>query len=269
MISSPANPTVKRLALLHERRGRLHEGLFLVEGVRSVEEALDGGVTPDTILVAPDTLRATARGRAFHERLLHQRGLPPPLEVTAAVLRRVADTETPAGVIAALPRSPMRDPAALPRAHGLTLVLDGVADPGNAGTILRTAAAADVDAVIALAGCVDLYAPKVVRAAMGAHVRLPLAVDIDPAALGSWLPARSDVVLADARAEASVYDADLRGPLSLVVGGEAHGAVHTGAVPAVRKVAIPMPGAIESLNVAVATAIILFEALRQRRTPTA
>ncbi len=264
MISSTTNPTIKRLALLRERRGRLQQDLFLVEGVRSVEEALDAQVRPEVTLVAPDTLRATARGRALYERLLHGRDSSALLEVTPAVLRRVADTETPAGVVAALSRTPIGDLALLPHDRGLALVLDGVADPGNAGTILRTAAAAGVDGVIALSGCADLYAPKVVRAAMGAHFRLPLAVDVEPATLTPWLPTRGAVLLADARATDTIYDADLRGPAVLVVGGEAHGALHAGALPGLRRVAIPMPGATESLNVAVATAVILFETLRQR-----
>jgi len=265
MISSTANPTIKRLALLHERRGRLQQGLFLVEGVRSVEEALDARLRPDTVLVAPDLLGVTARGRALYERLCHERGLPGALEVTPAVLRRVAATETPAGVVIALARVPVQDLALLPRDRGLALALDGVADPGNAGTILRTAAAAGVDAVIALSGCADLYAPKVVRAAMGAHVRLPLAVDVEPAALAAWLPTRGAVLLADAHAGDTIYDVDLRGPAVLIAGGEAHGALHAGALPGARPVAIPMPGAAESLNVAVATSAILFEILRQRR----
>ena len=265
LIVSLSNPIVKRLRLLQERRGRTQQGLFLVEGVRLVEEALESGAQPDTVLVAPAMLSATARGRALLQRLLHQRGLPPPLEVTPAVLRHVADTETPAGIVVALPLGPAHALADLPRRAGLALVLDGVQDPGNAGTILRTAAAAGVDAVVALAGCVDLYAPKVVRAGMGAHFRLALAVDVDPTTLPSWLASRGQALLADASAAQSIYDADLRGPATLIVGSEAHGAVRTEELPELRRVAIPMPGAMESLNVAVATAIILFEVLRQRR----
>src|SRR5256886_14123371 len=124
--ASPSNPAVKRLRLLHERRGRAQQGRFLVEGVRLVEEALEGGAQPDTVLVAPAMLGATARGRALLQRLMHQRDLPPPVEVTSAVLRHVADTETPSGVVAALPLGPTRALAPLPRRAGLALVVDGV-----------------------------------------------------------------------------------------------------------------------------------------------
>src|SRR5436305_4529919 len=162
LIASLSNPTIKRLRLLHERRGRAQQGLFLAEGVRLVEEALEGSAQPDTVLVAPAMLGATARGRALLQRL-HQRDLPSPVEVTPAVLRHVADTETPSGVVAALPLGPAHALAELPRQAGLALVLEGVQEPGNAGTVMRTAAAAGVDADVALTCCVYLFAPKVVH----------------------------------------------------------------------------------------------------------
>lgn len=264
MISSTSNPTVKLLTQLRERRGRAAQGQFLIEGARLLEEALASAIPPTTILLSPQTLRATARGRALHDRLLHAHGLPDPLEVTPAVLRHVADTETPSGVVAALSLPPAPSLEALPARAGLALVLDGVRDPGNAGAILRTAHAAAVDAVVALDGCVDLYAPKVVRAAMGAHFRLTLATEIAAQSIGAWLQQRGQAILADASSGASLYDVDLRPPTVLVVGGEAHGAPHAAAMPYLRPVTIPMPGGAESLNAAIATAVILFEALRQR-----
>jgi TrmH family RNA methyltransferase len=100
---------------------------------------------------------------------------------------------------------------------------------------------------------------------MSAHFRLALAVDVDPTALPAWLASRGQALLADPQATESIYDVDLRGPVVLIVGSEAHGAVRAAALPDVRRTAIPMPGGMESLNVAVATAVILFEALRQRR----
>src|SRR2546421_3091906 len=231
LIASLSNPTVKRLRLLHERRGAGQQGPFVIEGVRLVEEALEDGVLQDPVLVAPAMLGATTRGRALLQRLLHQRDLPPPGEVPPAVLRHVADTETPSGVVAALPLGPTHALAALPRRAGLALVLDGVQDPGNAGAILRTAAAVVVDAVVALAGCVDLYAPKVVRAGMGAHFRLALAADVDVTALPPWLASYGQALLADAQAPESIYDVDLRGPTVLIVGSEAHGAIRAEALP--------------------------------------
>lgn len=265
MISSLSNPTIKRLRLLHERRGRRQQRAYLVEGVRLVETALDRGVWPVVTLVAPETLQATVRGRALYDRLQIQHDLPAPLEVTPAVLRHVADTETPSGVVAALPLPPRHPLDDLPHAAGLALVLDGVQDPGNAGAILRSAAAAGLDAVVALSGCVDLFAPKVVRAGMGAHFQLALATDVEPDDAARWIATRGQALLAAAWATTSIYDADLRAPTVLIVGSEAHGAARTEALPALCHVAIPMPGGVESLNVASAAAVILFEAVRQRR----
>jgi TrmH family RNA methyltransferase len=244
----------------------LKQGLYLIEGVRLVEEALSAGVRPEIVVVSPDSLTATPRGRALHSRLLHDPVLPRPVEVTPALLHHVAATETPSGVVAALPLPPEANLDDLPSQRGLSLVLDGVQDPGNAGTILRTAWAAAVDAVIALDGCVDLYAPKVVRSAMGAHVRLALATGVSMPALVPWLAQRGQVLLADARAAESIYETDLGRPTVLIVGGETTGALGAASIPGLHRVAIPMPGHSESLNVAMAASIIVFEALRQRGT---
>jgi TrmH family RNA methyltransferase len=249
---------------LHERRGRLTHGLFLVEGVRLVEEALSSGAQPQIVLVSPAILADTPRGRALYGRLSHDRYLPQPIEATPAVLHHVAATETPSGVVAAIPLPAEAQLNDLPAQRGLSLVLDGVRDPGNAGTILRTAWAAGLDAVIALSGSVDLYAPKVVRSAMGAHFRVALATNVEADALGPWLAQRGQVVLADAHAASSIYETDFRPSTILIVGGEASGAVRAASIPDLQPVAIPMPGHSESLNVAIAASVIVFEALRQK-----
>lgn len=264
-ISSLSNPIVKRLRLLHEHRGRRREHGYLIEGVRLIEAALDSRVLPSIVLVEPAALRATARGRALHDRLLHQAGMPTPLDVSPAVLRHVCATETPAGVVASVPLPASRVLDDLPHDRGLAVVLDGVQDPGNAGAILRTSAAARIDAVVALKGCVDLFAPKVVRAGMGAHFQIALLTDIGVADLAPWTRARGYALAADASALTSVFETDLRSPIVLIVGSEANGVRSTESLSGVRRVAIPMPGAVESLNVASATAVILFEALRQRQ----
>ncbi len=262
MITSTTNETVKRLSQLKDRRGRLQQGRYLLEGVRLVEEAL--ARSPEMVVIAPDLLKATARGRALEDRLRHDASSPV-LEVTPGVLSRIADTETPSGVVAVLARHPhgLDD---VPAARGLVVVLDGVADPGNAGAIVRTAAAAGVDGVVALVGCADLYAPKVVRAAMGAHLRLTLVVDCALSALEAWLPARGQTLVASADGDVTLYDAGvtLAQPTVLVIGGEAYGPTGALDLPGVRPVAIPMPGDMESLNAAAAAAVILFEAVRQR-----
>lgn len=264
-ITSLTNPTVKRLVHLQGRRARRQERLYLAEGVRLIEEALLSSSPPTILVVAPALLKQTERGRALLSRL---RATAPEsfIAVAPAVLKHLAETESPSGILAALPYPPAPDLSTLLSSSSLLLVLDGIADPGNAGAILRTAAGANVDGVVALAGCVDLYAPKVVRASMGAHLHLTIAVDVAPEGFADALPISETLLLADAHAGEELYSVDFRGKTTIVMGGEARGATAIATLPGVRPITIPVSESSESLNVATAAAIILFEAVRQRRT---
>jgi TrmH family RNA methyltransferase len=174
-------------------------------------------------------------------------------------MAQASDTETPAGILAVVEFVPL----ALPQPADLLLVLDRVADPGNMGTILRTSAASGVDTVLAGPGCVDIYNPKVVRSSMGALVRLPVLSlpwpDIEQAVAGMavWLAA------ADGRT--SYTEVDWQQPSALIIGSEARGAGQQAYELADGTITIPMATETESLNAAVASAVILFEALRQRK----
>jgi TrmH family RNA methyltransferase len=147
---------------------------------------------------------------------------------------------------------------------GLRLVLDGLQDPGNVGTLLRSAEAAGVGLVLATRGIADLYSPKVVRAAMGAHFSQPLRSDLSWDEIGAELGLCPVVYAADATASMPYYAADWRQPAALIVGSEAHGVSEEGGAWATHRIAIPMLGRAESLNAGVAGSVILFEALRQR-----
>jgi len=225
VITSPSNPKIQYVRALARRRTRQRERRFIAEGVRLLEEALRAGTVPALVFFTGS----------------------------------MSDTQTPQGILAVLPFpqiAPPPDPS-------LLLIVDGMRDPGNLGTLLRTAEAAGVQEVFLAPGTVDLYNPKVVRGAMGAHFRLPIRAqdwaEIADAASGM------QVLLADVRGE-QVYDSvDWRVPSALIVGGEAEGASVRARELAVTRVSIPMRGGTESLNAAVAAAIILFEAARQRR----
>ncbi len=256
-ITSLSNPQVRLLRSLQRRRVRRRKRLFLLEGVRLVEEALGAEVRPHLALYLPDRLGETDRGAALLERLQGQKWAFP---TTEEVLAAVSDTATPQGIVAAVPF-----PDLPPRTDGILLVLDRVRDPGNCGTILRTAEAAGVAQVLWLPGTVDPFSPKVVRAAMGAHFFLPLQELAGPEDLAGVLAEIPQVLLAEARAGRPYDQVDWTRPTALIIGGEA-----AGAGPAVRArttgtVSIPMAGQAESLNAAIACAILLFEALRQRR----
>lgn len=255
-ITSPANPKIQHMRSLARRRTRQREGQFVIEGVRLVEEALRAGIVP-ALVFCTESLASSDRGRTL---LADSQGHgASPLLVSDAVMRAMSDTQTPQGILAVVPFPQL----APPPAPSLLLVVDGMRDPGNLGTLLRTAEAAGVEEVLLAPDTVDLYNPKVVRGAMGAHFRLPIRAR-DWAGIADAVSG-VQVLLADARGE-RVYDkVDWRVPSALIVGGEAEGASMSARELATTTVSIPMQGVTESLNAAVASAIILFEAARQRR----
>ncbi len=265
MISSASNPTIKRVRALaapapqHRRAARE----FVVEGIRAVEEALDGGARPALVLYEPRALERTPRGARLLSRVAR---LAEAQEVSATALAAATETVQPQGVVAVFPWPVW--PEAAPEGVPLVLVLDGIRDPGNLGTILRSAEAAGVTACRLTPDCVDLFNPKVVRAGAGVHFRLPCYPDEDWPAITAALDARGVAARAalDAQGAAAYYAWDWRRPAALIVGNEAHGLSAGARAAATALLAIPMQGGTESLNAAMAGSIVLFEARRQRST---
>ena len=255
MISSKANRTVKYVRSLHRRAIRHRERRFLLEGVRLTEEMIKTGREPVFVFhteVASSNPRAQALLKA-----LSSSGTEV-VAVSEDVMGVMSDTKTPQGILAVAEFAQME-----PGESSLRLVLDRVRDPGNLGTILRTAEGAGVGEVMTLRGTVDVYSPKVVRGAMGAHFRLPIRADC------GWDEVRSavehrQVLLADPRGGLPYHQVDWTLPTALVIGGEAQGAGAEARGLATDTVTIPMKGSVESLNVAVATSVLLFEGARQR-----
>ncbi|MBP2646882.1 MAG: tRNA/rRNA methyltransferase (SpoU) [Gemmatimonadetes bacterium] len=243
---------------LKRRRGRERRGLALAEGVRLVEEALAARVPVRGAVVSP-ALEATRRGEAL-ERALVAAGVKVE-HVDDRALAGLADTEHPQGIVAVVePRDWSLDDIVLgPRAA--VLVLDAVQDPGNVGTMLRTALALGAAGVVALPGTADLRNPKVIRGSMGACFRLP-GVATDAEALAAWAGAqRAEVWITDAAAGA-VPRAPRTAAILLVVGNEGAGVGELMAARASHRVGIPLAPGAESLNVAVAAGILLYEVLR-------
>jgi len=267
-ISSTDNPQVRLARSLHEPSGRRKHAAFLVEGLRLVEAAVEAGA-PQLVFHSVAFGLVDGRERALLRRLAGSgAGVR---AVTDRVLQHVSDTVTPQGIVAvmSLPGlEPTRQRAALEarRVVGLDLILDGVSDPGNAGTLLRSAAAAGVGRIFCVPGTVDVYGPKVVRAGAGAHFQLSLVTgaDADWRAIQGATPACAGVYLAEARGSLPYWEVDWTRPSVLIVGSEAHGASEAARQLAATTITIPMAGDVESLNAAVAGSIILFEALRQR-----
>ena len=249
---------------LHRRRGRERRGLALAEGVRLVEEALAGGIAIRGAAVS-SSLESTTRGNSLKVALA-ERGIT--LEnVTDPELEALADTEHPQGVVAVIEprRWGLGDIRLVP---GTTLlVLDGVQDPGNVGTMLRSALGLGATALVALKGTADLTNPKVIRAAMGASFRLP-AVAASPEEFVAWAQLqRSEIWVADSNGELVELvpgrSAD-RPPVALVVGNEGAGVSAPLELAAHRRVAIALSPGVESLNVGVAAGILLYEVTRER-----
>jgi RNA methyltransferase, TrmH family len=255
MITSRTNPKLRYVRQLARRSFRQSEGRLPIEGVRLVEEALDAGCTPAFALWTV-SLMATERGQALHERL--QALEVPLMEVAPGLLADLADTVAPQGVITVIPIPEIP----LSQAPDLILVLDGLQDPGNLGTALRSALAAGVNLVLLAPGTVDSTSPKVIRAGMGAHFRLPIR-HADWPSIGD-LTRGLAVWTAHVGATRDYAAVDWRVPSALVVSSEAHGP-SPGARAMGEPVCIPLSGPMESLNAATAAAVILFEAQRQRR----
>jgi TrmH family RNA methyltransferase len=256
MISSLANDRVKTIRGLQERRrNREREGRFVLEGVRLLEEVLQAGIPPELIL---HTEEASKDERI--ERLLNglQRLGGEQVLVSDEVMEACSDTETPQGILAVMP-IPSLTPVDQPT---LILIIDRVRDPGNLGTMLRTAQAAGVDWVVLAPETVDATNPKVVRAAMGAHLNLPIASH-------DWSQIRQDVagttIWATAPQGGTLYTAaDLAKPTSLIIGGEAMGVSKHSRDLAQGRLRIPMAQPTESLNTSIAAAVVLYEVVRQR-----
>ena len=239
---------------LRRRRARERQGLFVCEGVRAVEELLRSSLRPRGALIAP-ALEDTPRGTALVGAL--EAADVEVARVTDAELASAADTESPQGVLA-IARVPERTLDGVPAGErARLLVLDALQDPGNVGTILRTAAALGVDATLALPGTVDLWNAKVVRSAMGAHFHHPtLSCTWDE--LDAFRRQRG-LALWAADADGEAVDA-IPPParLALVVGNEGGGLGSDARTRADRLVALPISADVESLNVAVATGILLY-----------
>lgn len=255
MITSTSNPRIQQVRqLVSQRKEREARAEFVLEGVRLVEEALASGWDLRLLLY---TGQLSPRGLALVEQA-RRRGSDVE-EVAPHVLKAVADTDTPQGIAAVFGLRGLE----LPLHPDFIVAADAVRDPGNLGTLLRTAAAAGSQAVLLAPGCADPFSPKVLRAGMGAHFRLPVrALDWD--ALRAYLKPACQVFVAEAGQGTPCWQLDLRRPAALVVGGEAEGAGPQARALADGYVTIPMPGRSESLNAAVAAGVLLFEVVRQR-----
>jgi TrmH family RNA methyltransferase len=256
MITSTKNPKIKEVRALQARaKTRREAEAFVVEGIRLGEEALASGWLPTGAFYTQDL---NQRGEEILNQLRKQN--VPIEEVAPHVMKAASDTQSSQGLLMVIPirTLPIPDPL------DFVLIVDQVRDPGNLGTLLRSATAAGVQAVFLGEESVDAFSPKVVRGAMGAHFRLPIQA-LNYEDILSQCERHNLKILVSAAGKGAAYtEEDLTRPIAIVVGGEAKGARPALIEKAEGFMHIPMPGGGESLNAGVAGSVVLFEVVRQR-----
>lgn len=259
IITSSQNPKIRwTRTLIENARTRRESNAFVVEGVRLFEEAISAGMAPCLCLHSE---QLTERGLiALNTFSAQECDI---FEISPRLMASLSDTETPQGILAVFPIPSLP----LPLSPNFLLIADAIHDPGNVGTLLRTALAAGVQGVLLTSGSADVWSPKVVRAGMGAHFRLPIQAltweEVLPLIQSCAAPSLK-FYLADSAGGIPAWEINFRPPLALIIGSEAGGPSAAARHLADAAVFIPMPGGGESLNAAVAAAILMFEVVRQR-----
>lgn len=257
-ITSVNNPIVKAAAELKKKKARQEQGLFIAEGLRTVEEAVESKCVVQVFYTAIEDDRT----RGVLEKAAEKN--VPLYCVPDNVLKKIADTDNPQGVLAVCRMQQIKLESLFATGEML-LVLDRVGDPGNVGTMLRTADAAGIGGVVLLEGCVDVYAPKTVRSTMGSLFHVPVFTGAKEDLFVKAAKRNGYELLVTALDGAdNLYKANLRGRIAFVMGNEANGVTQTLLREADKRVYIPMAGRAESLNVAMAAGIVMFEALRRK-----
>ena len=265
LISSAANPVSKRIRLLADRRHRRREGAFVVEGIQPVWQAVAAGASLETLIVAPDLLARSPGGTRAAAMVAEQesRGVRV-TRLTAELFARLSGRDGPSG-LAAIVRGRAGGLAGLRvTAEAVLVALHEVAHPGNLGALIRTASAAGAAGVVLLGASTDPFDPVAVKASMGALFTVPVVHETGTDAFFGWAAgAGITVVAASGRAAASYWETSYPRPLAFLLGAEGPGLPADVLARGDRQVRIPMTGTAESLNLAVAAGLLLYEAARQ------
>lgn len=264
-ISSLQNPRVKQVLALRDRRDRDKTGFFIIEGYRELLRALEGGWRIDTLFYCP-SLFLGSNENALIQRIAAQGAKN--LECTPPVFQKLSYRDRPDGLVAIAPKKEegfAEFTAAMSgKQNPFFVVAEAIEKPGNLGTILRSSDAVGLDGLIVCDRCTDIYNPNVVRASVGTLFTVPV-VEAKGEETLQWLKQQGiSILAATPSAEKEFTQVDLRGPLAIAVGTEQLGLSERWMKNADLQVRIPMHGVADSLNVAMATTLLLYEALRQR-----
>lgn len=267
-ITSMDNAIIKMLKSLSSKKGRDKNGLFMIEGLRLCREAFLYGLELDIIAVSESWFYGSGEGTDFANNIaagsIKSKKI---ICLKDRIFNMIADTESPQGIMAVV-KIPGREIIRQGFGDifkGIYLILENIQDPGNLGTIIRTADAAGVSGISLIKGCSDMYNPKVVRSTMGSIFRVPVVLFDNPKEATDFFKGKGIRIVASSPVKGTVYtNADFKTGIAICIGNEANGISDELAVESDEFVKIPMSGAAESLNAAVAAGILMFEAARQR-----
>jgi RNA methyltransferase, TrmH family len=261
LITSPQNPRIKQVIALRDRKERERAGLMRVEGYEELTLAVESGAQPRTLFFCPTMFRSQEQAQLLSR--IEGSGAEL-IEVSERVFEKIAYRDNPDGWLATVPLIDTRLDSLRLDDQPFLLVVESVEKPGNLGAMLRTADAAGVDGLIAAAPITDWGNPNVVRSSKGALFSVPVAAAPNNEVL-PWLKTQGlAIVAATPQATLRYTDANLRGPMAIAVGEEKHGLSQQWLDAADIQVQIPMRGRVNSLNVATAAALLIYEAVRQR-----
>ena len=262
LITSLQNPRIKHVTKLRDRRPRDRAGRFIIEGYRGISRACDQQFELLELYISPELFKGVnedtliARCVAAGARII---------QVPPHVFAKIAYRDKPEGLLAVAPQKRLTvADLPTPQKNSLFIIAEGIEKPGNLGTMLRSADATGVDAILLCDKRTDLFNPNGVRASTGALFSVPVAED-EPAVIADWLAAAGCQIVAATPHAARRYDqVDLTGPVAVAMGAEQYGLTDFWLQRTADQVRIPMMGMADSLNVATATTILLYEVLRQR-----
>ena len=290
-VTSAQNPKIKNLLLLQEKsKARREQGLFVVEGRRELEHCLEGGFEIRTLFYCPEIAEegvvskisghprpdkregpagvASGRGRSEAEAIfdtIPSAAKPLVIEIPEQIYRKVAYRESTEGIIAEVANKSLKlEDLKLPE-NPLIVVLESVEKPGNLGAVLRSADAAGADAVLICDPLTDLYNPNLIRASIGAVFTVPTVAVSSEDAIAFLKAKNIQILTAQLQDSSPYYDVNMRKGTAIVMGTEATGLTNPWRQAASAHIRIPMLGRLDSLNVSVSAAILLFEAVRQRQ----
>jgi RNA methyltransferase, TrmH family len=261
IITGSQNQIIKEVKSLKDKKHREEKGLFFIEGLRFAEEAIFENADIVRILISEkyieskidDALQSEIQKRCIESFLIPDK-----------LFREVSDTENPQGILAVI-KMKRHSMGELFAENNFLLILDSIKDPGNLGTMIRTADAAGVTGVIMSKGCVDLYNPKVLRSTMGSIFRVPVFYSSNLIETIKEIKSKNiQVLAAHLQGEINYFEAVLTGNISFIIGNEATGISDEVKMSADLLLKIPMPGRTESLNASVAAGLLMYEAVRQR-----